>query len=322
MTIAPKLKKGSHIRVIAPSRSLKIISEDCRNIAKNRFAELGISVSYSKNAEEFNDFASSSIQSRLEDLHEAFSDKSVDAIFTAIGGFNSNELLPYIDYDLIKKNPKIICGFSDITALCNAIYAKTGLVTYSGPHFSSFGMIKGFDYTLDYFQKCLLNAEPFEIKATKEWADDAWFLDQENRNFIKNDGYWVINSGQAEGNIIGGNLGLLDELKGTPYFPNINNSILFLEHCAEHEIWTFNRNLTALIQNFDFVNVKGLVFGRFEPANKMTKDLLTQIIKSKKELKHIPILANVDFGHTSPIITFPIGGKGMIDNNHIRIKDF
>lgn len=322
MIIAPKLKKGSHIRVIAPSRSFKIISQDCRDIATNRFKEMGISVSYSRNSDEIDVFSSSSIQSRITDLHDAFADESVDAVFTAIGGFNSNELLPYIDYNLIKNNPKIICGFSDITALCNAIYAKTGLVTYSGPHFSSFGMIKGFDYTLDYFKKCLFNTTPFDIAPAQSWSDDLWFLDQENRNFVDNSGYWIINSGQAEGTLIGGNLGLLDELKGTPYFPDIKGSILFLEHCAEHEVWTFNRNLTALIQHPDFKSVKGIVFGRFEPENKMTKDMLINIIKSKKQLDNIPIIANVDFGHTTPIITFPIGGHVKIDERNIQIKVF
>lgn len=320
MLIAQKLKSGSHIRVIAPSRSFKLISEECRSIAKARFEEMGISVSYAKNADEFDQFASSAISSRLEDLHQAFADKSVDAIFTAIGGFNSNELLPYIDYNLIKNNPKIICGFSDITALCNAITAQTGLVTYSGPHFSSFGMLKGLDYTLEYFKKCLFQNAPFNLKPASTWSDDAWYLDQENRNFVKNDDYWVINSGQAKGTIVGGNLGLLDELKGTPYFPNINNSILFLEHCADHDVATFNRNLTALTQHPDFVNVKGLLLGRFEPDNKMSKELLTTIIQSKKILNNIPIIANVDFGHTTPIITFPIGGTAMIDGDNINIS--
>ena len=154
--IAKKLHSGSHIRVIAPSRSMKIISEDCRQIAKERLAELGLSVSYGKHVDEMDEFASSSVESRLQDLEEAFKDPEVDGILTAIGGFNSNELLSRIDYDLIKNNPKILCGFSDITALSNAIYAKTGLVTYSGPHFSSFGMLKGLDYTIEFFKKCLM----------------------------------------------------------------------------------------------------------------------------------------------------------------------
>lgn len=100
---------------------------------------------------------SSSIKSRVEDLHDAYKDKSIKAIFTVIGGFNSNQLLKYLDYDLIKGNPKILCGYSDITALTNAITAKTGIVSYSGLHFSTWAMKKEFEYNLEYFRKCLMN---------------------------------------------------------------------------------------------------------------------------------------------------------------------
>lgn len=320
--IPPKLKAGAHVRVIAPSRSLKIISDDCRKIAQERLAGMGLSVSFGRHADEMDEFASSAVEARVEDLHEAFADPAVDAVLTAIGGFNVTELLSRIDYRLIADNPKILCGFSDITALANAIYARTGLVTYSGPHFSSFGMQKGLDYTIEYFKKCLFQNQPFALAPASEWADDPWFIDQEKRNFVKNDGYWQIVPGKAEGRLIGGNLGLLDELKGTPYFPDIKDSILFLEHCAEHEVWTFNRNLTALCLHPDFVTVKAVVFGRFEPENKMNRTLLERILKSKKELAGKPVLANVDFGHTTPIITFPVGGYCRIDNGRIELTAF
>lgn len=320
--IPKKLKKGDHIRVIAPARSLGIVSQECRQIALERLQKMGLTVSFGKHTEETDEFLSSSAEARLADLHEAFADKSVDGILTVIGGFNSVEILSGIDYALIAQNPKILCGFSDITALANAIYAKTGVVTYSGAHFSTFGMLKGIEYTIEYFKKCLFQSEPFMLQPAKEWADDPWYLDQEKRNFIKNDGYWLINSGKAEGKLIGGNLGLLDELKGTPYFPDIKNSILFLEHCAEHEVWTFNRNLQALCLHPDFATVKAVVFGRFEPENKMTKDLFLRIVSSKKELQHLPMIANVDFGHTTPIITFPIGGKCRIDGANIELTEF
>lgn len=320
--IPKKLKKGAHVRVIAPSRSLRIITDDCRKIARERLTEMGLRVSFGRYADEMDEFASSAVEARLKDLHEAFADPSVDAILTAIGGFNVMELLSRIDYQLIADNPKILCGFSDITALANAIYARTGLVTYSGPHFSSFGMLKGIDYTIEYFNKCLFLKQPFSLTPALEWADDPWFINQEKRNFVKNDGYWLIAPGKAEGRLIGGNLGLLDELKGTPYFPNIKDSILFLEHCAEHEVWTFNRNLTALCLHPDFATVKAVVFGRFEPENKMDRQQLEQILKSKKELVGKTIIANVDFGHTTPIITFPIGGYCRIDDKKIELTEF
>ena len=104
---------------------------------------MGYKVSFGKNVMNSvnEDFCCGSISDRVADIHEAFRDKNVKAILTVIGGYNINQLLDYIDFKLIKENPKIFCGFSDITALSNAIYSKTGLVTYYGPHFSSFGMI-------------------------------------------------------------------------------------------------------------------------------------------------------------------------------------
>ena len=109
------------------------------------------------------------IEDRVKDLEEAFKDKNVKAILTVIGGYNSNQLLKYIDYDVIKENPKILCGYSDITALLDSIYAKTGLVTYYGPHYSSFGMKKGFEYTLEYFRKMFIEEnEEIDAKSVME----------------------------------------------------------------------------------------------------------------------------------------------------------
>ena len=159
--IPEKIKNGNEIRVIAPSRSLNILNYERNENAKKRLENLGFKVTYSKNALECDDFKSSPIEMRINDLHEAFLDTNVKIILTAIGGYNSNQLLKYIDYEVIKKNPKIICGFSDITALLNAIYAKTGLVTYSGPHYSNFGMNKGLEYTIKYFKDILMKISQF-----------------------------------------------------------------------------------------------------------------------------------------------------------------
>ena len=158
-----KLKPGDEIRIIAPSHSLSIISDEIRKEAIKKFNGLGLKVSFGKHVEESDIFSSSSIASRIEDLHNAFSDKNVKGIFTVIGGFNSNQLLDYIDWDIIKNNPKIFCGYSDITILSNAIFEKTGLVTFSGPHFSSFGEKLYFEYSLDYFKKCLISDDSFKI---------------------------------------------------------------------------------------------------------------------------------------------------------------
>jgi len=314
LLIPPKLKKGDKVRVIAPAQSLAMpwITEELKKIAIERLEGLGLKVSFGRNVKEIDEFNSSSIQSRIEDLHEAFKDRSVKLVISAIGGFNSNQLLRYLDYELIKSHPKIFCGFSDITALANAIYTKTSLVTYIGPHFLSFGEKVGIEYTLEYFKKCLFSNKSFEIKPSKEWSDDRWMINQEKRKFYPNEGWWVINEGEAIGEIIGGNLSTLNLLQGTEFFPSLNGKILFLEDDELSTPQIFDRDLQSLIHQPEFEKIKGIVIGRFQIKSNMSKQLLEKIIKSKKELKRIPVIANVDFGHTTPQITFPIGGKAKI----------
>ena len=205
-----------------------------------------------------------------------------------------------------------MCGYSDITALSNAIYAKTGLITYSGPHFSTFAIKKGMEYTINYFKRALMTEETIDVVPADQWSDDQWYLDQENRTFIPNDGWHVINEGEVEGTIIGGNLCTLNLLQGTEFMPSLNNSILFIEDDELTFPENFDRDLQSLIHQKDFHLVKGLVIGRFQKKSNITKELLLKIIKTKKELSSIPVIADVDFGHTNPQFTFPIGGKVYI----------
>ena len=304
-----KLKPGDEIRIISPSRSMSIISEQTQQLATQRLQDLGFKVTFGKRVNEVDDFNSSSVQSRVEDLHAAFSDENVKGILTVVGGFNSNQLLQYIDWSIIAANPKVLCGFSDISALNNAILAKTGLVTYSGLHYSTFGMEQYFDYCLEYFKKCLMADEPIKIKPSEEWTDDLWFLDQSDRHPISNDGWLVVNKGEANGSIRGANLCTFNLLQGTQYMPDLENVILFIEDDAESLPHHFDRNLVSLIQQPNFSGVKGIVLGRFQQDSKMSNDLIRQMIQSKQELNDISIIANVDFGHTNTIITYPIGGE-------------
>lgn len=323
--IPEKLKAGDEVRVIAPSRSMVILGEDCKKIATQRLESLGLKVTFGKYVMEADeDYLCTSVEHRAEDLNEAFRDKKVKAILTVIGGFNSNQILDFIDYEAIKQNPKIFCGFSDITALSNAIYAKTGLVTYSGPHYSSFGMLKGFEYELEYFKKMFFQSEEFEIESSKEWSDDAWFIDQENREFISNEGMYIINEGKAEGDIVGGNLCTLNLLQGTEYMPNIEGKVLFLEDdgmAGNAYLVTFDRDLQSLIHTKEFKNIKAIVLGRNQKGCNMTKEKWIKLIKNKPELKDIPVIAGADFGHTTPIFAFPIGGhaKLEVENGKIRL---
>jgi len=311
--IPDKLKSGDEVRIIAPALSMSIISEETRRFANSNFEKLGLKLTFGKHIEESDGFTSSSIKSRITDLHDAFSDKKVKAIFTVIGGFNSNQLLEYIDWELIKKNPKIFCGYSDITALQNAMLAKTGLVTYSGPAYSTLGQKHLDKYNIDYLRKCLIADKPFEIYPPEYWTEDKWYINQDDRHPLKNAGYWVLNSGKAEGTLMGGNLCTINLLQGTQYMPSSNDVVLFIEDDEETDAKLFDRDLQSLLQTNYFKNIKGVVVGKFQKESKISKKDLELIINTKSQLNDIPVIANVDFGHTEPRITFPIGGYVKIE---------
>lgn len=322
--IPEPLKAGDEIRVIAPATGIKILSDDCVALAKQRFEALGLKVTFGGNttAENWDMSGSTSVEKRVEDLHEAFADTDVKAIFTVIGGSNSNQLLDYIDYRLIAENPKIFCGFSDITALLNAIYAQTGLVTFSGPHFSSLGMLKGIEYTISNMRKMLTEDGENQLRPSSEWSDDLWFLDQQNREFIKNEGYWKLRDGTAAGTLVGGNLGTFNLLLGTKYRPEFKaGTILFIEDTESANAAIFTRNLQALIQQPDFKNVKGILIGRFQKKSNVTREQLEFMVQRFDDaLKGMPVIANLDFGHSTPLLTIPVGGTAVIDEQEIKIS--
>ena len=310
----PKLRSGDLVRVVTPAMSRAVVMEfDHTSLIESRFAELGLRLSYGAHVDERDLFESSSISSRVSDLHEAFADPEVRAISTVIGGFNSNELLPHLDYDLIAANPKILCGYSDITSLQHAIFAKTGLVSYSGPHWSAFGMRDHFEQTLAWFRAALFDEASIELHPTEQWTDDAWFADQDTRTVLPGGGWWGLQPGQAAGQIIGGNLCTLNLLQGTAFMPNLEGSLLLLEDDGSSDAVTLARNLTSLLQLPDAAGVRGLVIGRFQQASEITRRHLEQMVGNQPALAGLPVLANADFGHTSPMITFPIGGRAELE---------
>ncbi len=314
--IAAKLGRGDEIRVVSPATSLGFIPEDQRETASERLGQLGLKRTYSSNGEILDRFDSAPVEARVSDLHDAFSDPRVAGMLTTLGGYNSNQLLGRLDYDLIRDNPKVLCGFSDITALTTAIYAKTGLVTYSGPHFSTFAMKHGIEYTLEYFERCLMLEGSYGVEPADHWSDDPWYADQENREFVPNSGYRVINEGEAEGTLLGGHLGTLCLLFGTAFMPDPEGTILLLECDEESRPEHLDRELQSLIFQPGFEGVRGLVIGRFQRASQVDADTLDTIIGGKPELAGIPVIADASFGHTTPQFTFPIGGRGRLDAQH------
>ncbi len=304
-----KLRKWDRIMVVAPSRSFKLLSEDTVKRAIERLNGLGLEVVFGKHISECDEFMTSSIESRLEDLHDAFRDDSIAGIFSVIGGSSTNQLVDYIDYDIIKANPKIVCWFSDITVLHNAILAKTWLVTYYWPHFSSWGMKYGFEYSLENFKKCCMESDSFEITDASEWSDDPRYLDQEKRVFEKNEWIIILQEGTCTGKIIWGNVECVCVSMGTPYLPIINeDTILFIEQDAEWNILRFIRRFEQILQSDFAKHVKWIVIGKFQKNNTISIDQLKKIIAAQRKVEWMPIVANVDFGHITPITTFPLWG--------------
>ncbi|WP_105956661.1 S66 family peptidase [Apilactobacillus quenuiae] len=311
-----KLTKGNEIRIIAPSDSLKRVGGYNANLSsKKKLERMGFKVTFGKHVNECDILNTSSISSRISDLHAAFSDPHVKAILSVIGGLTSNELLPYIDYELIRLHPKIICGFSDFTALANAITAKTGLITYYGPAYATLKMngTSG-KYQDKYWKQALVNNDyPKTLIASDNWQSGPWY--QENAKLIQHKNEWkVYNSGNATGNTIGGNLDTFNLLLGTPYQPDLSNKILLVEF-SEAMLWEeFSRNLANLLQSVE--NPKALLIGRFPMECNMTEEKLIYILNKFPILKRIPVMYDVNFGHAQPIFTIPIGATVTVNTDN------
>ncbi|WP_421459431.1 S66 family peptidase [Streptococcus suis] len=284
--------------------------------AKERLEELGFKLSFSEHYFENDIFDSAPIASRVADLEAAFADESVDAILTTIGGVNCNELLPYLDFDLIARHPKIFCGYSDTTALLNAIYAKTGMQTYMGPAYSSFKMDLGQQYQTEAWLKAVTQ-DSYDLIPSPEWSSDAWYLPDAPRTFYPTE-WKVYNPGQASGIAIGGNISTLNLLTGTEFAPRPDNYILFLEEAEDDDYLIIARHLTALLQAYP--NPQAVLIGRFPKETKMTEEILLAILDKHPILKKVPVLYDLDFAHTQPLFTITIGGQVELDTEAFSIR--
>ncbi len=328
MRIPPKLVAGDEIRVLALSRSIGGVTQPGGftqqdiEFATGRLESLGLRVSFGRHVNECNAHLTASPQHRLEDFHEALTNPSVKAILAVVGGIGAIQILDGLDYDLITRHPKIICGYSDISYLCNAIYARAGVTTYYGPNFTSFMMRTGAEYTIQNFRNCLFGNSPIDLQPADRWSDDAWQKDQVNRTFYLNEGFWPIQPGEAEGTIVGGSYWCLNMLQGSAYFPPLDESILFLEHPAEGKptLMGLDSGLRALSYQPGFGKVRGIVIGRFGRSGGVTPKKLTELISEIPVLNHLPVVANCDFGHTTPILTLPIGGRCRLQVNNSKVS--
>lgn len=303
-----KLSPGDEIRIISPSLSLSIVPKKARIQAQKKLEGMGFVVTFGRQSLKKDVSNSSSIANRLNDWNDAWRDKNVRAIWCATGGYNTNQLLPFINWDIVKENPKIFCGYSDITVLLNAINANTGLITYHAPNFQTLSHENSFEYVSTHLTKALINTCPFDMEPSTMWAED----DEENPQ--KNNGLWMIQPGNARGRSVGGNLCSINLLQGTPCMPDLKDTIAFIEDDPLlHDFpLEFDRNLQSLLQQKNGNKIKGVVIGRFQKKCQMNKQKITNITRNTKLLRNIPIIANADFGHTGPRCTFPIGAEVSI----------
>jgi len=299
------------IRIIAPADSWKPEKEEFYKSAVNRLQVAGYQVTFAPHVKSVAYLGTASSSERAKDFNEAFSDASVDIIIALHGGFSSNDILPHVDWDIVKNNPKPLVGYSDITVLCNAIFAKTGMKTYLGPNLSTLGLADLWEYTFDSLFEAINHNRPYLLKPSKSYIDD--------KQVYKTEPWLTVQDGTGEGILLGGNIQTLFLLQGTEFQSSFDEHfILAIEDDSlskEYTLHGFARNIESILQLPNVrQNIRGILIGRFEKNSKVTNESLTKLLVSK-DLLGIPIIANLDFGHTTPMATLPIGGTVKIEAN-------
>ena len=299
--IPTKLKKGDTIGVIAPSNYIEKDDLEYINASIALMEASGFNVKFGKYVFEDTLGYGTSPEKRAADINWAFKDDEVKAIMCVKGGEDSNTILDYIDYEMIKKHPKIICGFSDNTSILNAIHEKTGLVTYHGPTFKS---LTSWETGYAYKQFIKTFAENTESLIMGEPEDE----------------YTTIQAGKATGELVGGNLSLFTKLVCGKYAVNLQDKILFLEELGfEAAPEMVNSNIYYLKQNGVFDKIAGLWIGNYEHPSKISLEkIITNVIGDEYKF---PIIKSNNFGHIDKKIIIPIGTKAEINTNEkIKIK--
>lgn len=291
-----RLKKGDFIGVVSASDPLKDIENDKQFGSGIKFLEnMGFHVVLGKN------LSSIDPEKRAEDMNNFFRDKKIKAVIASQGGDTSDKLLPFLDFEIIKKNPKIFLGISDITVLLNAINTKTGLITFHGNDIKyGFGR-NPTKYDKTEFSRILMNGSEGEIPANRERK--------------------TIRGGKAEGKLIGGNLYCLLKLANTEYWPDFEKSIIFLEgYDFEKEDCKSQLEKLKKLNVFDKTDgvIIGYIYGlqKLNPSSKQMEEILLEITKNYD----FPILKVNDFGHNTPNTVLPVGAVIEMDADKKTIK--
>ena len=298
--ILPKrLQPGDTIGLITPG---SYIEEEGLQKAVDNMLKLGFRLKLGKNIRVQRGFNAGTDQQRLDDLHMMFADDSVSGIWCARGGYGCSRLLPNIDYDLIRNNPKALIGYSDVTALLNAIFHKTGLIGFHGP----VGASELTEYTEAQFRAVVMEGRTAHSislsQENKEKEDTAFHT-------------FTINKGKARGILIGGNLSLLAAMAGTDYLPEAKGKLVFIEDVGEKP-YRIDRMLTQLRQAWQLGQSAGIAMGIFEDCQAKEEErslsLTETVIDRIKEL-NVPAVYGLSFGHIANQCTLPVGIEAELD---------
>lgn len=301
--IKPKrLSAGDTVALVAPATAT-FQTVDLA-IARESLEALGLKVRFGGHLLDRHGYLAGKDKDRAADINAFFGDPSIRAVLPIRGGWGSSRLLPHLDYELIRRNPKIVLGFSDITALLLAIHAKTGLVTFHGAN----GMGRWDGWSVDYVKRVLFDGQPVTMENKRELSDRNSLTQIDNR-------VQTITPGTARGRILGGNLTVLTTILGSPYLPDWNGAVLFCEDVGE-DPYRVDRMLTQLKLAGALARIKGFVFGtcaECEPGSGFASLTLEEIFNDHIKPLGIPAWQGAMIGHQIPQFTIPEGIQVEID---------
>lgn len=296
---AARLKPGDKVGLITPGSA---ISEEGLQEAISNIQALGLKTELGQHLGAKHGYIAGTDEERLSDLHTMFRRTDIDAIWCVRGGYGCSRLLPNIDYGLIKKNPKLLIGYSDITALLNAIYEKTGLVGIHGP----VGASSPTDYSLQYLKAVAMEGTA-PLKIVLSQANQA----EEDDLFEPA----VIQAGTAEGALVGGNLSLLAAMAGTDFQPKVADKLVFIEDVGEKP-YRVDRMLTQLRQAYALEKAAGLALGIFAGCEADEGDdslSLKECLQDRLGDLGIPVMYGFSFGHIENQCCLPVGVRARMD---------
>lgn len=305
---ARRLRKGMTIGLVSPASN--VAEDEDIAFARDVVTSLGFHVKPAKHLYHRDQYLAGSDQQRADDLNAMFADREVDAIFCLRGGYGSSRLLPLLDYKNIAVNPKVLMGYSDITALLCAIHQRTGLVTFHGPivgdNFS--------DYSYSQFKRTLVSAKKGQSLAAPPPFDDPapGRVEKENR-------LTLIRGGTAQGPLIGGNLSLVCHLMGTPFQPEFSGRILFLEDVHEAP-YRIDRMLTQLKLAGVLDEVAGIAFGKFTESETTRNSFSMEHVLRERTLDlSVPVIRGLMIGHVEDQAIIPVGAMASLDGDRGKL---